>query len=101
MGFNFVAPLSKSKEKAIGTYHKLVDSLVKPVILYACECWGDSIKKEIFANKIEQFDISMCKQILGVNRFTNIIKVLSQLKRTPLKTDIETKMFVFPKFSIY
>ena len=58
--------LSKSKGKTIGTYLKLVDSLVKLVILYACECWGDSMKKEFFANKIEQFHMSMCKQILGV-----------------------------------
>ena len=47
--------LSKPKEKTIGTYLKLVDSLTKPVILYACECWDDSMKKENFANKIEQF----------------------------------------------
>ena len=53
--------LSKSKEKTTGTYFKLVDSLVKPVILYACEFWDDSMKKEIFANKIEQFNISMWK----------------------------------------
>ena len=35
----------------------------------------------------------MCKQILGVKKFTNNIKVLSELGRTPLKIDIETKMF--------
>ena len=44
--------LSKSNEKTIGTYFKLVDSLVKPVIPYACECWCQSMKKEIFANKV-------------------------------------------------
>ena len=87
--------LSKSKEKTIGTYLILVNSLVKPVILYACECWGDSMKKETFANKIERFRMSMCKQILGVKKFTNNIKVLSELGRTLLKIDIETKMFKF------
>ena len=60
-----------------------------------CECWGDSMKKEIFANKIEQFHMSMCKQILGVKNFANNIKVLSELGRTPLKIDIETKMFKY------
>ena len=49
--------IKQIKEKTIGTYLKLVDSLVKPVILYACECWGDSMKKEIFANN----NMSMCK----------------------------------------
>ena len=53
------------------------------------------MKKEIFANKIEQFHMSMCKQILGVKKFTNNIKVLSELGRTPLKIDIETKMFKY------
>ena len=87
--------LSKSKEKTIGTYLKLVDSLVKQAVLYACECWGDSMKMEIFANKIEQFHMSMCQQILVVKKFTNNIKVLAELGRTPLKIDIETKMFKF------
>ena len=42
--------VKQSKEKTTGTNLKLVDSLVKPVILYVCECRGDSMKKEIFAN---------------------------------------------------
>ena len=83
----------KSKEKTIGTYLKLVDSLVKLVILYACECWIDCMKKEIFGNKIKQLHMSMYKQILGVKTFVNNIKVLSELRKTPLKIDIETKMF--------
>ena len=36
--------LNKPKEKTIGTYLKLVDFLVEPVILYACEPWGNSQK---------------------------------------------------------
>ena len=83
----------KSKEKTIGTYLKLVDSLVKLVILYACECWIDCMKKEIFGNKIKQLHMSMYKQILGVKTFVNDIKVLSELRKTPLKIDVETKMF--------
>ena len=61
--------VSNTKEKTIGTYLKPVDSLMKPVILYACECWGDSMKEEIFAYKIEQFHMSTCKQILGVTKY--------------------------------
>ena len=85
----------KSKEKTTDAYFKPVDLLVKPVIIYACECWGGSMKKEIFANKIEQFNMSMCKQILGVKHFTSNIKVLLELGRTPLKLDIKTKMFKY------
>ena len=93
--FSIQKMLNKSKEKTIATYLKLIDSLVKPIILYACECWGDSQKKDIFANKIEQFHMSMCKQIIGVYKSTNNIKVLSELGRTPLKIDIQTKMFKY------
>ena len=87
--------LNKSKEKTIDTYLKLIDSLVKPIILYACECWGDSLKKENFSNKIENFHLSMCKQVLGVCKFTSNIKVLAELGRLPFKIDIETKMFKY------
>ena len=68
---------------------------MKPVILFTCEFWVDSMKKEIFANKIEQLHMPMCKQILGDKKSTNNIKVLSELGRTPLKIDIETKMFKY------
>ena len=87
--------LSKSKEKAIRRYLKLVDFLVKPVILYAYECWGDSMKKEIFTNEIEQFRMSMCKQIQGVKSFINNIKVLLELGGTPLKINVKTKVFKY------
>ena len=39
--------------------------------------------------------MSVCKQMLGVKKFTNNIKVLSKLERIPLKVDIETKMFKY------
>ena len=39
--------------------------------------------------------MSMCKQILGVKKFTNNIKVLSELRRTRLKKNIKTKMFKY------
>ena len=36
--------LHKSKGKAIDVYFKLIESLVMPIILYVCECCGDSLK---------------------------------------------------------
>ena len=90
--FSIPKMLSKSKEKTIDKYLKLTDSLVKPVTLYACECYGDSMTREIFANKTEQLHMSKCKQTLGVKKFTKNIKVLSELGRTPLEIDNETKM---------
>ena len=60
--------LHKSKEKIIAVYLKLIDYLVRPTILYACECWGDSLKKDFLANKIEKFHVSIYRQILGVKK---------------------------------
>ena len=37
--------LHQSKEKTIDVYLKRIDSLVKPINLYVCECWGDSLKE--------------------------------------------------------
>ena len=37
------------------------------------------MEKEIFANKIKQFHMSMCKQILGVKKITNNIEILLKL----------------------
>ena len=36
--------LSSSKNKNIKTYIALFDSQIKPIVLYACEEWADSIK---------------------------------------------------------
>ena len=39
------------------------------------------LKKEVFADKIEQFHTSMRKRILGFKKCTNNIKVLSELEK--------------------
>lgn len=55
MVFNTENVKKKLKKKAIGTYLKLINSLVKPVIPYACECWGDSQKKKFLQTKYSQY----------------------------------------------
>ena len=52
----------QSKEKTIGVYLKLIDSLMKPITLYTCECWEDSLKKDCFTNKIENFIYQLTKR---------------------------------------
>ena len=42
-------------------HFKLFDSIIKPFILYACKCWGYSLKKDIFVNKTETFHMGVCK----------------------------------------
>ena len=77
--------LHKSKEKTIDVYLKLINSLVKSIILNACECWGDSLKKGCIPNKIEKFYVSVYKQILLVKKNVSSMKTLAELGRTPLK----------------
>ena len=83
------------QEHIIKTYLKLFDSIIKPIVTYACECWGDSLKKDIFANKIESFHSGICKQIVRVSKYVNNMKVLSELGRTPLSIYIEKQIFKY------
>ena len=47
---------------------KLLDSLVKPIILYASDFWG--CLKLPKNNPVENLHMLMCKQILGVQKQT-------------------------------
>ena len=87
--------LHKSKEKPIDVYLKLIDYLVRPIVLYACESWGHSLKKEFFANKIGMFYVSIYKQLLGVKKNFSSMKILAELGRTPLKINTEIQMFQY------
>ena len=84
--------LSSSKQKNIKTYLTLFDSQIKPILLYACEAWADSIKGSIddvsilTKNKLETFQTSIYKQLLGVSRKTTNIAVLLELGRYPIST---------------
>ena len=75
--------LSSSKNKNIDTYLTLFDTQIKPILLYACEAWADSMKANIddvtllTRNKLEIFQISIFKQILGVSRKTTNLAILA------------------------
>ena len=60
----------------------LIDSLVKPILLYASDFWG--CLKLPKNNPIENLHMMMCKQILGVQKQTTNLGVLLELGRTPL-----------------
>ena len=59
------------KQKNIHVWLKFFDALVKPLILYACESWGNDISgslnniDSIFKESFEKLHIEICKQILG------------------------------------
>ena len=84
--------LSSSKNKNTNTYLTLFDTQIKPIILYACEAWADSIKGNIddvtilTKNKLEIFQISIFKQIFGVSRKTTNLAIQLDLGRYPIST---------------
>ena len=61
---------------------KLMDSLIKPILLYASDFWG--CLKLPKNNPIENLHMMMCKQILGVQKQTSNIGVLLEIGRNPL-----------------
>ena len=62
----------------------LVDTLIKPIILYGSDFWG--CLKNPNDNPIEKLHHMVCKQILGVQKQTTNVGVLLELGRVPLQT---------------
>ena len=60
---------------------ELIDSLIKPILLYMSDFWGRL--KLPKANSIDNLHM-ICKQLLGVQRQTTNIGVLLELGRVPL-----------------
>ena len=60
----------------------LIDSLVKPILLYCGDFWG--CLKMSKNNSIENLHIMMCKHILGVQKQTTNIGVLLELGKVPI-----------------
>ena len=66
----------------IVTTLSLIDTLVKPILLYAGDFWG--CLKLPKNNPIENLHMMMCKHLLGVQKQTTNIGVLLELGRLPL-----------------
>ena len=87
--------LFKSKYRDIDTYLSLFESQVKPILLYACEAWSDSLKEEatiakfLIKNPIETFHLKTLKQLLGVHKKTANLAILGELGRQPVITAIK------------
>ena len=88
--------LNEPKAKKIDTYRRLTDSIIKSILYYACECWRDSLTiKDLSYNKIEQFHLSVCKEISTLIKNVNNMKVLAEASRVSLKMNIEIQMFKY------
>ena len=86
--------LSSSKNKNIKTYIALFDSRIKPIVLYACEAWADSIKilgitNLLTKNKLENLQTLVFKQILGISRKTTNLSVLLELGKYPITVNMK------------
>ena len=68
--------LQGCKYKTLHTWLKLFEVLVKPILLYACEAWGESTycnlkdASPIFKDSFGKLQLKICEQILGVHRKT-------------------------------
>ena len=68
----------------IKTTLHLLDTLIKPILLYASDFWG--CLKPPKNNPIEKMYYMACKHILGVQKQTTNIGVLLELGRIPLQS---------------
>ena len=74
--------LGPSFNQDISIILNLMDSLVKPILLYASDFWG--CLKLPKNNPIVNLHMMMCKQILGVQKQTTNVGVLLETGRIPL-----------------
>ena len=84
----------------------MFDKLVRPVMLYGCEIWGDTIIKgksvceekmwrKILKSQIESVHMSFCKSCLGVDRKATNVAVMGELGRYPVFVQIVIQMVNF------
>ena len=79
--------LTQSKDKKFQTYMHLFDTQVKPIMLYACETWVESLNENINTiqkNNLEKFHISVLKRLLGVHKKSTNIAILLETGRHPI-----------------
>ena len=74
--------LGSSFSKDVPLCLSLFDTLVKPILLYACDFWGCLKMKK--SNPIENFYMSILKQISRVQRQTTNTGVLLEMGKFPI-----------------
>ena len=77
--------MGKLFNEYIQTALSLYDTLIKPILTYACDFWG--CLKLPQNNPVETFHIKVLKQVLGVQKQTTNIGVLLELGRIPLNIE--------------
>ena len=77
--------MGESFHTHVGITLHLLDSLVKPILMYMSDFWGGLKPIEEKYNPIEKFHYMACKQVLGVQKQTANVGVLLELGRVPLQ----------------
>ena len=75
--------LGTAFNKNVLTTISLIQALINPILLFNSDFWG--CLKLPKANPIDNLDMMMCKQLLGVQKQTTNIGVLLELGRVPLQ----------------
>jgi hypothetical protein len=100
----------KTTEPSVSTLLHLFDHRIKPIVVYGCEIWGTLTNATLQKNyrytvhvcdlfkdwEIENLNTKFCKYILGVNRRSTNIAILSELGKYPLHT-----LYMYILISIY
>ena len=93
--------LSKSKDKHFQTYIHLFDTQIRPIMLYACETWTESLKYEdniinmLQKNNLEKFHINVLKRLLGVHKKTSNIALLLETGRHPITLSAQLQAITY------
>ena len=82
--FSLKTSMGMAFDTDIKTTLHLLDTLIKPILLYVSDFWG--CLQPARDNPIEKFHIMACKHILGVQKQTTNIGVLLELGRIPIQT---------------
>ena len=90
----------------VNTVLHLFDHTICPILLYGCENWGTLSAYKINNNNLslfetfkdwdfEKLNIKFCKNLLGVNKKSTNIAVLSELGRYPIYLKLITQVLSY------
>ena len=74
--------LRKHRHMPVNMIFDLFDTLIKPILLYACEVWGINMSNNI--DFLEQLDLSFIKTVLGVKPSNITCLIYTVTRRFPL-----------------
>jgi len=97
--------LHNNNIKPIKIFLKSFDTLIKPILTYACEIWGQDLLHNTTtytthnmindSSVIERIHLKFCKRILGVNTKSSNLAVRSELGRLPILGYVTNQVFSY------